>query len=98
MAEVRNMRATAGTERTTNYSERMFSGVKHKTVELAVQAGAKEYALKELKLALELVHAVAPTVDEKDVLQALYTIKKQNIVNSMERIETRETAFNDLNL
>lgn len=98
MAKINNVGTSAGTDRTTNYSERMFAGVKHKTVELAVQAGAKEYALKELKLATELVHAVAPDVDAKAVLQALYDIKKANIVTSMERHEERDNAFDDLEL
>ena len=96
MAQIKNTSTSGVVERTTNYSERMFAGVKYKTVELAVQAGAKEYALKELKLSLELVQAVAPSVDDKAVLQALYTIKKNNITNSMERIETRDNAFDEL--
>lgn len=98
MAKIGQTRSAAGTERTTNYSERMFAGVKYKTTELAVQAGAKEYALKELKLATELVAAVAPAVEENKVLQALYDIKKANIVASMDRIETRENAFDELEL
>ena len=94
----RNSTATANSERTTNYTERMYAGVKYKSVDLAVQAAAKDYALKELKLVAEVVAEVAPQVESKAILQSIYDIKKANIMASIERHDERDNAFADLAL
>ncbi len=102
MAQLSNMSpatASAATvEKKTNYSEKRFDGVKYQTVELAVQAGAKTYAVSDLNKSQELLEELGIEVPDTVLIQALYNIKKRQIMAIVDKHESREQAVLELAL
>jgi hypothetical protein len=83
MANFNNTNSTDSKAKETNYERGIFKGVQYDTQELAIQAGALTYARADLKNTMKVVAELKVKKSDKDVLQALYNIKKLAILENI---------------
>jgi hypothetical protein len=88
-----NSNGTDSKAKEINYERGVFLGVQYDNQELAIQAGALTYARRDLKNTLKVIKELKVKKSDKDVLQALYNIKKAAILeNIAERATKLDTA------
>ena len=89
------------TKKVTNYETGMFKGEQFPSMDKAIQAGALSYARAELTNMMKYVEelktakAVPAKLTDTQVLQALYNVKKQAIIDN---IGKRESAVDTTGL
>jgi hypothetical protein len=91
MAIIQNNTATSKDSKVTKYQEGLFMGVQYSSQEEAVQQGALHHSRQELNTVTTILETLGCKVDETAVLQAIYDLKKKQIVDSIERRVERET-------